>query len=272
MTDRTLYTRVYSSTSAGTLVSARGTSGRRLSIDDLLDNFRLHSNSRNRIPTALVSVSRRIVDTLKRAFDKYLRGEDPNDIRIVFIEFPQNRCRPVPRTHRAHELAEACGYRNFTSFYHEVLFEWAIPQSYVIHEVPLATVMDHPWCLDEYFVQSASTQEVRDRIANDFKFQHSRDSGYSLGRFAWAFGAEAPVEWIAHRLFWDCVPMRDLEDEDGQHILDGIEEGLVEGSFAQDEGDVLSVQSYGEDDYYLGSQESWVERQQDTYDLHHYGP
>jgi hypothetical protein len=76
MAHRTIYTRAYSKSSAGQFVSAKGLKGDPLSDTALLYEFRNHANIRNRKPTALVSVSDRIVDTLKRAFNKHYEDRE----------------------------------------------------------------------------------------------------------------------------------------------------------------------------------------------------
>lgn len=78
MANRTIYTRAYSKSSAAQLVSAKGPIGDPSSATTLREEFRNHANPWNRQPTALVSGSDRIVDTLKRAFEKcYKDGEWP---------------------------------------------------------------------------------------------------------------------------------------------------------------------------------------------------
>jgi hypothetical protein len=81
MADPTIYTRAYSKSSAGQLVSAKGPKGDPLSDIALLEEFRNHAQKWSLEPTALVSGSDRIVDTWKRAFDMhYKEGESPADI------------------------------------------------------------------------------------------------------------------------------------------------------------------------------------------------
>jgi hypothetical protein len=71
MANRTIYTRVYSKSSAGQLASGKTPRDESLSHAEVLEEFRIHSDRGNREPTALVSVSVRIVDTLSRAFYKH---------------------------------------------------------------------------------------------------------------------------------------------------------------------------------------------------------
>jgi hypothetical protein len=69
MANRPIYTRVYSRLSAGELVSGKTPRGYPLSKTALLEEFRNHANQEPF--TALVPTSDRIIDTLKRAFEKH---------------------------------------------------------------------------------------------------------------------------------------------------------------------------------------------------------
>ena len=63
--------------------------GNPLSDPALLEEFSGHADIWNREPTALVSASDRIVDTLKRAADKHHKnGDVPPDAWTAFIEVP----------------------------------------------------------------------------------------------------------------------------------------------------------------------------------------
>lgn len=87
-----MYTRVYSNSSAGKLISGkklRGYPTPPLSDAALHSEFRNHANRQNREPTALVSASKHIIDTLKRAVEKYeVDDESPENIWIVFLSAP----------------------------------------------------------------------------------------------------------------------------------------------------------------------------------------
>jgi hypothetical protein len=136
-----IYTRVYSNTSPRQLVSGKGAKGSSLSRTQLRNEFRNHSVLRSQTPTALVSVSDRIIDTVKRAYEKhYIGNESPADIWIVFIKVPA--ATEDPKIHPAFKLAEECGLPEPNLRYHEFVFEWAIPDEYVLHKVSLQTLMD----------------------------------------------------------------------------------------------------------------------------------
>lgn len=206
------YTRVYSPNSAGTIVSARGANGARLAPAELLDEFRRHADLANRTPTALVSVSSRIVDTCLRAFKKcYEEGEDKDDIWIVFITIPVKEDGLPARAHSAQRLAEDIPLFNSDAFSHEIVFEWQIPEQYIQHRVSLATLMSRGLDWTRYGVVERhslpNTMELRQLIAADLvpgKWNDPFDIGLSLGLFAKQFGARAPLDWIAHQLFLDC--------------------------------------------------------------------
>jgi hypothetical protein len=142
MANRKIYTRVYSRGSAGQLVSSKAPKGDPLSQTDLRDEFRKHANRYNREPTALVSVSDRILDTVKRAFEKhYTDGESPPDIFVALIEIPAATLEEPARVHAARLLAEECRLPKPRLFSHEIMFEWAIPEKYILHSVSLQTLI-----------------------------------------------------------------------------------------------------------------------------------
>lgn len=143
MANRKIYTRVYSKGSAGQLASAKAPKGDPLSRTALCNEFRKHANRDNREPIALVSVSDRIVDTVKRAFEKHYKdGESLADIWITFIEVPAIIHGTPARIHATRSLAEERELPEPNVFYHEFVFEWAIPETYVLHTVSLQTLMN----------------------------------------------------------------------------------------------------------------------------------
>ncbi|KAJ9130179.1 hypothetical protein NKR23_g12317 [Pleurostoma richardsiae] len=207
MATRTMYTRAYSKSSAGRLVSGRGLGSYSLSRAQLLDDFQKHAD-RIEEPTALVSVSDRLVDTVKRAYDKHSENDSPADIWVAFIEVPATAASP--RLHAAQDLAEDCGRPDSGLFRHEFVFEWAIPEEYVLHTVSLQTLMDRGLEWEQHFAEKPlSTASLLDVIAWDLlsaeRGYDPWDIGVRLGYFARTFGARAPVDWIAHQLFYDCA-------------------------------------------------------------------
>lgn len=107
---------------------------------------------------------------LKRAFDKhYVGGESSADIWIAFIEVPSTINETATRIHFAKELAEKCGLPERNLFSHGVVFEWAIPEKYVLHEVSLQTLMKREF--QEYRFLQPSTAEVRRCTAGELQ-QH----------------------------------------------------------------------------------------------------
>jgi len=212
MANRTIYTRAYSKSSAGQFVSAKGPKGDPLSDTALVQEFRNHADKWNRKPTALVSGSDRIVDTLKRAFDKHYKdGESSADIWIAFIEVPPTINDTAPQIHSAKELAEKCGLEKPNKFSHEVVFEWAIPEKYIVHEVSLQTLMKRG--LQEHCLLQPSTLEVRRYTARELQRHDPWEIGITLGVFAQKFGARAPLTWISHQLFYDCVRAKIVDDD-----------------------------------------------------------
>lgn len=212
MVNRTIYTRAYSKGSVGQFASGKAPKGDPLSYTALLEEFQNHANKSNRKPTALVSGSDRIVDTLKRAFDKYYEdGESSAEIWIAFIEVPSTIDETATRIHSAKELAEKCELPEPNLFSHEVVFEWAIPEKYVLHKVSLQTLIKRNF-QEHYFLQP-STAEVRCYTARELQRYGPWEIGVTLGFFAQIFGARAPLNWVSHQLFYDCVRAKILDDD-----------------------------------------------------------
>ncbi|EFY95869.2 hypothetical protein MAA_08677 [Metarhizium robertsii ARSEF 23] len=176
----------------GGLRSGRGASGSRLSDNEklLLHNFLLHCKLPERKAdklylehaTALVSVSNRVVDTLQRAFNKYyVDKEPPESIYIVFIRIPAGK----------------------------FLFEWAIPDDFVVHSVSIKTLLDRGLTLKNFLIgqRLPPTAELCHGMAYD-TFPTNSDAweiGLALGFLVRPFGARAPSCWIASQLFWDLI-------------------------------------------------------------------
>ncbi|SPQ19508.1 372c09f7-8cc6-4116-82b0-b4f06d07e679 [Thermothielavioides terrestris] len=210
MANRTIYTRCFSARSPRQLVSGKGAGGRPLDYKELLYEFQNHVNKQRDTPTALVSVSNRIVDTVQRALKKHEEeDESPADIWIVFIQVPAGGGSAPARFHAARHLAEQIGHRNPALFHHETVFEWAIPEHYEVHRVSLQTLLSRG--LDRELGTQASfptTRELRCSLAAGFERRDPWELGLDLGFFAKCFGARAPLKWIAIRLYWDCVAAR----------------------------------------------------------------
>ena len=74
--------------------------------------------------------SDRIVDTLKRAFDKhYEDGESAADIWIAFIEVQPTISENATRIHSAKELAEKCEHPEPNKLSHKVVLSGLYPRS-----------------------------------------------------------------------------------------------------------------------------------------------
>jgi hypothetical protein len=120
-------------------------------------------------------------------------------------------------------LAEECGHPEPGLFHHEIVFEWAIPEKYVLHKISLQALMDRGLKWGKYLIQGGrelqllSTAELRSCIARDLQparpWYGPWGIGVRLAGFARKFGARAPLDWIAYRLFYDCV-RRKIVDED----------------------------------------------------------
>ncbi|RCI16802.1 hypothetical protein L249_2028 [Ophiocordyceps polyrhachis-furcata BCC 54312] len=254
-TDKLNFTRCYSDSSAGRLCSGKGPVGPSLSSEELVSEFANHRLKGNTTcPTALVSVSDRILDTLKRALNKhYEDGEDPGLIKIVFIEIPSDRAEEVA-VHSAQRLAEQCQVEKAWLFKHEYLFEWAIPPEYVRHTVSVETLFHRGLDLGDFRctnIDGVGTRRssqcilppvsvLRQAMAAKYIFNGSDswEVGVCLGSLARPFGARAPLSWIPRRLYLDLVEgAKGDGDEDFfcyydaeyfKFMDDGIDDVLVE--------------------------------------------
>lgn len=81
----------------------------------------------------------------------YEDGEPSADIWIVFVEVPSTTDETATRIHSAKELVEKCGVSDPNKFSHEVVFEWAIPEKYVLHKVSLRALMERG-LQEHYFI------------------------------------------------------------------------------------------------------------------------
>ncbi|KAK3689342.1 hypothetical protein B0T22DRAFT_461330 [Podospora appendiculata] len=241
----TIYTRAYSNSSAGKLVCGRKKTGGHLSPEQLLEEFKNHALLRNQYPTALVSVSDRLLDTLNRAFNmKYERRDDPANIWVVFINVPDPLpVSPACTIHSAEDLARKCGIWNPQRFHYEFLFEWAIPEQYAQHKVSLKTLVDRGLDWDRYYCFRVDTnlplRDLREKVREMLDHKSWPSSydyygvGISLGWFAKSFGARAPLKWICFQLLQDCIPeVLEADDEEGQDLCDGIDDVVADSWLA----------------------------------------
>lgn len=194
-------------------------------------------NPRNRIPTALVSVSSRIVDTCLRAFQKHYEYEEAaNTIWIAFIDSPVRKDGIPVGAHSAQTLARRFKTGNPGACRYEIVFEWSIPQEYVKHRVSLATLMERGLDWSKYGVapryELPTTEKLREAMAHDFvpsePYLDFYEVGLGLGIDARCFGARAPSLWLAERLFCDCNRDGQLILESHEELTDGIDRALIE--------------------------------------------
>ena len=216
---------------AGGLRSGLSTFGPRLSHHERVVSFRNHIASFT-LPyldrahaTALVSTSSRLIDTLKRAFDKVYDGENPESVYVVFIRVPQDH-RPI--VHSARELALQAGEYAADRFKYEFLFEYEIPRKYVHHAVTVATLMDRGLKLDGYLLWDERSDQrklpgtaslTQDMAEVEFAMSDLWGSGLRMGFFVKAFGARAPLGWIEDQLFRDLFHV-------GSFSLEGASDGV----------------------------------------------
>ena len=248
MSDRGKYFyRCYSQTSAGGLISGKGPGQARPLGDNLLPEFINHLTLQTTRPTALVSVSSRMIDTLRRAFNKYYEyREDPSQIWIAFIYVP-NVDKHAGAYHHAMGLAERFKMRGFRLLQYEYIFEWEIPQKYFIHEVSVETLKKRGFTMSEFLVKKKFGGVTLPRIPELKKnfakaILGSSDNAYEvgiyLGLLARSFGARSPLHQIILQLQLDCFRINTVNpddqlfrfsyDDDFPAIENGVDEVLID--------------------------------------------
>ena len=126
----------------------------------------------NRIlPTALVSTTKDVVRTLKGVYDKhYIEDEDVKDMYLTIINIAgpgSERPDPDLQVHSAVRLARAIELdaESQRLFKDECLFEWEIPQRYVVNRVSLRTLRDRGFAMESYRISDeGGTDELRKRV------------------------------------------------------------------------------------------------------------
>ncbi|KAK8868993.1 hypothetical protein PGQ11_007571 [Apiospora arundinis] len=223
-----IYTRAYSSNSDRRLVSGKGQ--QLPSLDEeypflcpssLELEFRNHCKRWSKLPTALVSTSSRILDTIKRAYELWQDGEDAESVWVVFIETPWEKEDMVTRIHHAEALAAQYGHPRPKLFHYEFLFEWTIPRRWVKYKVSLETLMDRGLDWAKYFLGPKLTSSSnmgnlikkpsrislddlrREELSMTQYHETPWDIGLSMGCITKCFGARAPLGWITKQLFID---------------------------------------------------------------------
>jgi hypothetical protein len=223
--------RCYSSSSAGTLISGKGHGyGQRLGAN-LYAEFISHVLRPSQWePTALISTSGRLIDTLQRAFSKFYNDkENPSQIWIAFIHVPDVDEHIY---HHAEDLGRQFAHPEPGKLHYEYLFEWEIPKKYLIHTVSVQTLLNRGLNM-EYYLHNGkfpNTRELLERFTSTmFKPSYSAyEIGLELGLLVRAFGARAPVCQVARQLLYDCV-RRIYRDREILHdIKDGIDTALID--------------------------------------------
>ena len=192
-------------------MSSKGKEDRNLSIHELLYEFKNHKKGARKLNeeichehlTALVSVTISFIDALRRAFDKLYRGDKLDQIWIVFISVPH---KDKATYNHAEYLAREMGQDETNMFKDEYIFEWEVPEKYIVHKVLVQTLLERGLSMErycEYFInkrQLPPAYLLRQDIAKHIldPANGGYDIGMSLGSIARCFRARALVYVIAH--------------------------------------------------------------------------
>ncbi|CAI7574471.1 unnamed protein product [Penicillium crustosum] len=176
----------------------------------LLREFSSHMIRRQKVPTALISVTVRPVEALYRALEKYYAPqqdpEDPEEIWIAIIFVPHDAST---KPHHARKLAQKLmNSKDANAFKYEYLFEREIPTSYLKHSVSLKELIKRgssDWMfLDAEQSFPSPLKEFRKVIISEI-LSDAYGAGRWLGGIARAFGVGAPVYEIANKIFSDSL-------------------------------------------------------------------
>lgn len=172
----------------------------------LLREFSNHMIRRQRVPTALISVTVRSVEALYRALEKYyIWQQDPENleeiwIAIIFVPDDANM-----KPHHARELAQQLmDSEDANAFKYEYLFEREIPESYLEHNIPLKELIKRGLS-DRMFLDAEryfpSTLEKFRKVMMSAILSDAYDADRWLGCIARAFGVRAPCMRSRTRYF-----------------------------------------------------------------------
>lgn len=220
-TSRDFYRTFSDGCSVGGIVSGKGKQARHLFIHELLCEFNSHKTGARKLNeefcherlTALVSVTISFIDALRRAFDKFYGGHKREKIWIVFISVPH---KDKATYHHAKHLAQELGLEEPNMFKDEYVFEWEVPEKYIVHKVSVHTLLSRGFSMERYCEFSNDMKQLppayllrqimAKRILNPATGGY--DIGMSLGFMARCFGARAPVRDIAYRILSECSRVR----------------------------------------------------------------
>lgn len=284
MEPKKIYTRVFSTTSPRRLVSGQAEdshSSQAPHESPPLHPYRLkyefinHSRREATIPTALVSVSSRLIDTVTRAYKLREEGEDPENILIVFVKTPDDMtARSTPRIHYGEKLAAQFGLPKPEVFRYECVVEWAIPSHWIKHTVSLQTLVDRGLGWERHFGSIYASNELLEqvgwrgltqtiRLLESQRYQDCSpwEIGINIGCLTKCLGADAPLSWVQKQLFQDLfVPWINKDYQFNLHIGDvvyqyeikstkadineGIDSVVIDGWLTSD-GFVAEYAAYG---------------------------
>jgi hypothetical protein len=204
-----LFYRCYSTTSARQLRSRRYHDGHPpLSEADLLYGFDNNRIRESKNPTALVSVTNRLLEAVHRALEKYYYfDEAPGTVWIVIIRVPGGENNDGP--HHARELALQWHHENADIFKYECLFEWEIPREYVEDHVSVKTLLKREigWLLG---LQNCAKgfpgfRDVQNMLVDIILESDPYSIGRWLGSLAQAFGARTCTYELAFQILRECL-------------------------------------------------------------------
>jgi len=113
-------------------------------------------------------------------------------------------------------LAQEIWQDETNMFKDEYIFEWEVPEKYIVHKVSVQTLLERGLSMERYCKYSNNKRQLppayllRQDIAKHIldPANGGYNIGMSLGSMARCFGARAPVRDIAHHILSECTQYR----------------------------------------------------------------
>lgn len=212
---------------------------RKLSNEELLLEFDDHRKKWQASPTALVSTTTNFLRVIHLAFEQLHQRESADQIQILFI-MPDDGGHA--KLHSGKDLAsQLCSLDvNPQHYQYEYLFEWQIPESSVLHEITMATLIRRGFtlrslCGQTVFTSFPDMKAFQDLIRVYWEGVCLNEKGYHSGMAACHFGFNA----VTSRLAEEFLDLFFASRGYGNYFIDmGVEDALY--SCASSIGDGLA--------------------------------
>ncbi|KAK0303245.1 hypothetical protein LTR82_017625 [Friedmanniomyces endolithicus] len=212
---------------------------RNLSNEELLLEFEDHRKDWQKSPTALVSTTTNFLRFIHLAFKKLIQEKAADEIQIMFIV--PNYDKHI-QLYSGKDLASQLRSPDVDplDYQYEYLFEWHIPESTIVHEITMATLVRRGFnlkyiCGQTAFIKFPDMRDFGKLIREHWRGVCLYDQGYISGTATCWFGFNGLNGRLAEEFFGLLFRCRGY----GNHSIQmGIEDALH--SYASSIGDGLA--------------------------------